>query len=242
MLAAEALGEALELARADEATRGLILYAGASEWQRYGDAVEALRERFEALQVQRLAGDALELLARALPSSEAINLLQGPYTPSRALIAGWRAWRWAAVLLAALIGVHLLGQGAELVMLHRRERALDAAITQVFHAAMPGTHETYEARRRMAQRLTEVRASRSGGDFLAALAALAEARASAPGLHLQALTFQSGTVTLRVTAPSIEPLNALAEALTREGWPARLTGGSATHGRFQGGIRMHRRS
>ena len=242
MLAADALGEALELARDEEATRGLILYTGAAEWQRHAAQVEALRERFEALQVQRLPGDALGLLARGLPASEAINLLQGPYAPSRSLISGWRAWRWAAVLLVALIGVHLIGQGVELVVLHRRERALDAAIAQVFHSAMPGSSDPHEARRRMAERLAEVRTARSGGGFLNALAALAQARAAGPGIQLNALTFRSGAVTLSLTAPSVEALNQLAQSLGREGWRARLTGGSATHGGFEGGIRMHRGS
>lgn len=242
MLAADTLGEALELALADEATRGLILYTGAAEWERHGGEVEALRERFEALQVQRLAGDALELFARALGACEAINLLQGPYAPSRSLVAGWRAWRWAAVLLAALIAVHLIGQAAQLVVLHRRQRALDAQITQVFHSAMPGVHDAYEARRRMAQRLAEVRAGRAGGGFLDALGALAKTQPAARKTQLKALTFQSGTVTLQLSAPSIEALNQMTQSLSRQGWRARLTGGSVVHGRFEGGIRMQRGS
>jgi general secretion pathway protein L len=242
MLDAEALGEALELARDEEASRGLILYTGAAEWQRHAAQVEALRERFEALQVQRLPGDALALLAQGLPSSEAINLLQGPYAPSGSMISGWRAWRWAAVLLVALIALHLIGQTVELVVLHRRERALDAAIAQVFHAALPGTSAARGARRRIAARLAEVRAAQSGGGFLNALAALAQAGAAAPGLQLKALTFRSGSVTLSVTAPSVEALNQLAQSLEHEGWQARLTGGNPTHGGFEGGIRMHRGS
>ena len=240
LLAAEALGEALELALADPATRGLILYAGATEWLRHGAAVEALRERFEALQVQRLSGDALELLARALPAPEAINLLQGPYAPRRSLLAGWRAWRWAAVLLGALIAVHLLGQGLELVALHRRERALDASIAKVFTRAMPGEPITGEARRQMAERLAEVRAARSGGGFLSALGALAAAHAGSGGTQLKSLEFNSGAVTLSLTAPSVEALNGLAQSLAAQGWQARLTGGTVVPGGFRGGIRMSR--
>lgn len=242
MLAAEALGEALEMAHGEKASRGLILYTGAAEWQRHGAAVEALRERFEALQVQRLPGDALGLLARALPAPRAIDLLQGPYAPRRARVSGWRAWRWAAVLVAALIGVHLLGQGARLVVLHRRERALDAAIAHVFHAAMPGQPASFEARRRMAQRLAEVRAARAGGGFLEALGALAKAREKGPAMHLTSLTFRAGIVTLSLTAPSVEAMNRLAQSLNQQGWHARLTGGNATHGGFEGGIRMRRGS
>lgn len=239
-LSAEALAEALEVARAGEATRGMILYTGEAEWERHGAAIEALRERFEALTVQRLPGDALELLAGGLGAPEAINLLQGRYAPSHSLIAGWRAWRWAAVLLAALIAVHLLGQGLRLVVLHRRERALDASIAEVFTRAMPGEPLTGEARRQMAQRLAEVRAARSGGGFLSALGALAAAHAGTGGTQLKSLEFDSGAVTLSLTAPSVEALNRLAQSLAAQGWQARLTGGTVIPGGFQGGIRMSR--
>ncbi len=242
LLAAEALGEALELALADPATRGLILYAGATEWLRHGAAVEALRERFEALQVQRLSGDALELLARALPAPEAINLLQGPYAPRRSLLAGWRAWRWAAVLLAALIGLHLLGQVAELIVLHRRERALDGAIAQLVRTVMPGQSDTEQARALMAARLAQIQSSEASGGFLAALDAIARARAVTPATELKALNFQAGSVTLSLTAPSVEVLNQLTQALARQGWQARLTGGRLVPGGFAGGIRMRRGS
>ena len=239
-LAAEALAEAIELTQTDGASHGLILYASEAEWQRHGAAVEALRGRFEALQVQRLPGDALELFARALPAPAAINLLQGAYAPSRSLIAGARAWRWAATLAAALLGLHLLGQGLELAVLHRRERALEAAIAQVFQRAVPGATDDSEARRIMAQRLATVRASAGGSAFLQALGALAHARAATPGVRLKALSFHGTAATLELDAPSVETLNTLAQSLTRQGWPAQLTGGSLVRGRFSGGLRMHR--
>ncbi len=239
-LAAEALPEALELAEADGAGRGLILYASEADWQRHGAAVEALRGRFEALQVQRLPGDALELFARALPASEAIDLLQGAYAPSRSLIAGARAWRWAGGLAAALLGLHLIGQGLELAVLHRREHALDAALTQVFQRVVPGATDASEAHRIMAQRLAAARASAGGSVFLQALGALARARSAAPGVRLKAVSLHGTAATLELDAPSVETLNALAQSLSAQGWPAQLTGGSRAHGRFIGGLHMHR--
>ena len=239
-LAAEALPEAIELAQADGAGRGLILYASEADWQRHGAAVEALRGRFEALQVQRLPGDALELFARALPAAGAIDLLQGPYAPSRSLIAGARAWRWAGGLAAALLGLHLIGQGLELAVLHRREHALEAALTEVFQRVVPGATDATEAHRIMVQRLAAARASAGGSGFLQALGALARARRAAPGVQLKAVSFHGTAATLELDAPSVETLNALAQSLSAQGWPAQLTGGSLAHGRFIGGLHMHR--
>jgi len=241
-LSTDALGEALELALADPAVHGLLVYTGQDEWQRCGAQVEALRERFERVQVQQLAGDPLALFARALPAAQAINLLQGSYAPQRSRASGGRAWRWAAVLLGVLVALHLIGRVAELVVLHRREQALAAAITRVFHRAMPGAGAPYEARRRMQARLAEVRAGRTGSGFFSALGALARARAQVPQTRLETLSFSGGALDLELTAPSIEALNDLVQSLARQGWKARLTSANPAHGGFHGSLHIARGS
>lgn len=243
ILPLDALGEVLEsTSDADAPARGLILYASPQEWERRAGEVEALRERFEDIQVQLLPGDPLLLFARQLPTAAATNLLQGPYAPVSAAASGWRTWRVAAVLLAALVALRLIGQGLELVTLERLNGRLDAAIDQVFHAAMPGTQDTEEARRRMQLRLQQVRAGEAGGGFLAALGALAEARGTTPGTRLEAVSFTSGVLDLKLSAPSIETLNDLAQALERRGWQARVTSGTPHGSSFEGSIRMSRGS
>lgn len=242
VVATDALGEALELALADPHTRGLLLYANAGEWQRCGAQIEALRERFERVQVHELDGDALPLLAQVLPTAGVINLLQGSFAPTRSMVSGWRAWRWAAVLLVALIGLHLIGQATELAVLHRRDHALDGAMTRVFHRAMPDAGSPYEARRRMSQRLAEVQARGGGGSFITALAALAAARSDVPRTRFELLSFSDNALQLRLTAPSIEALNRLAQSLAREGWHAKLTSANPTSGGIRGTLRMVRGS
>jgi general secretion pathway protein L len=87
-LPADALGEALEIARTGaEASatggRGLILYTGAPEWHQHSAQVEAARPHFDGIKVQLLAGGPLGLYAQQLPSTTAINLLQGSFAWSR---------------------------------------------------------------------------------------------------------------------------------------------------------------
>ncbi len=240
VVAADALGEALEVARADPAARGLLVYAGQAEWQRSQAALDAVREHFEAVQVQQLSGDPLPLLARGCNAAAPINLLQGPYAPQRSTVSGWRAWRWAATLLGVLVGLHLLGALGELVVLHRRERVLDGAITRVFHRAMPGQGAAYEARRRMQQRLQQLRAGAAGGSFFSALGALAQARAHVPQARFEALSFSGGALELQLTAPSIGALNEFTQSLGRQGWRARLTGANPGPGGIHGSLRMSR--
>ena len=246
LLPVDTLGEALEShppqALPEVASQGLILYAGQDQWERHAGSVEALRERLEGIQVQLLGSDPLLLFAQQLSKGSPINLLQGPYASRGTLGSGWRAWRVAAGLLGALIVLHLAGQGTELIVLRQRDRQLDAAIGQVFHAAMPGTQGTQEARRRMAQRLKQIRASEAEGGFLTALGTLARARAAVPGTQFEAMSFRSGVLDLKLSAPTVDGLDRLTRSLGQQGWQAHLVSGTPQGSRFEGDIRLSRGS
>jgi general secretion pathway protein L len=241
---ADALAEALALVQpAEEFTvgtrgRGLILYTGAAEWQEHGPTVEAVREQFDGIKVQVLTDGPLALLAQQMSSGDAINLLQGSYAPQTSDTVGWRAWRIAAVLLACLVGLHVAGNATELIVLKKRERNIDASIDQAFRAAMPGEHNTTDARRRMEQRLVTVR---GGGEFsglLPALGALAAARSGAQGTVVQALSFRAGSVDLKLAAPNAESLDHISRALRDSGWQADLTAGNVAGSTYEGRIQI----
>jgi type II secretion system protein L len=180
----------------------------------------------------------LALLAQQMSSGDAINLLQGAYAPQTTNAVGWRAWRVAAILLACLVGLQVTGKATELIVLQKRERTIDASIDQAFRAAMPGEHNTTDARRRMEQRLVTVR---GGGEFsglLPALGALAAARSGAQGTVVQALSFREGAVDLKLAAPNAESLDHISRALRDSGWQADLTAGNVAGTRYEGRIQI----
>jgi general secretion pathway protein L len=220
------------------APRGLILYTGAAEWQRNAPTVEAARERFEGIRVQLLTGGPLTLFAQQLPAATPINLLQGAYAPKNAHAVGLRAWRIAAVLLACLVGLHVLGKAAELHYLKTKEREVDASIRDTMHAAMPGEPDTQDARQRMEQRLLAVRSGGSTG-LLAALEALAYARNSAPGTSVQALNFHDGVLDMKLSAPDAASLGHLSELLRSSGWQAEILGGNNVGKTYEGRVQIH---
>jgi len=79
---ADALGDALELVRPQgeltaQSGRGLILYAGAAEWQRHSPQVEAVRDRFDGVKVQLLTSGPLGLFAQQLPAAVARGVRAG---------------------------------------------------------------------------------------------------------------------------------------------------------------------
>lgn len=217
---------------------GLVVYAGEAEWEKFGTAIEVERPHFEGVSVQLLADGPLGLFAQSLPGTTAINLLQGPYATSSPLAGGFKAWRIAAAMLLALLVLHGIGSAAQLIMLKRTEKRLDQSISETFESAMPGEHNTSNARRRMETRLTAVQGSTDSSGMLAMLSAVAQARAGANGTALQALSYRNGQLELSVTAPGADSLDHMSQQLRTGGWQADLTSGNTSGGAYQGHIQM----
>jgi general secretion pathway protein L len=241
-LPADALAEALEIARTGaegSATggRGLILYTGAPEWHQHSAQVEAARPYFDGIKVQLLAGGPLALYAQQLPTTNAINLLQGEYAPVSSRGTGLKAWRVAAILLACLIGLHVVGKAAELQLLKRHEHQVDASIRETFRSSMHTEASATEARRLMERRLAGARGAGSG--LLPALQALVQARDAAPGTSVQSLNFHGGALEMKLSAPDATSLDRLSQSLRSNGWQADLTGGTNSGSAYEGRIQMH---
>ena len=240
-LPADALAEALEIARGGaESTatggRGLIFYTGAPEWQRHSAQVEAARPFFDGIKVQLLTAGPLALYAQQLPTTRAINLLQGDYAPVSSRGTALKAWRVAAMLLAGLIGLHLAGKAAELQLLRRHEHQLDSSIRETFRSAMHTEASAADARRLMEKRLAGAPGS---GGLLPALQALVQARDAAPGTSVQSLNFHSGALEMKLSAPDASSLDRVSQSLRSSGWQADLTGGTNSGSAYEGRIQMH---
>jgi len=240
------LGEALEIARrpaegGEQTGRGLILYTGVAEWQEFSPQVEAVRDQFDGIKVQLLTGGPLPLFVQQIPNPRAVNLLQGRYAQQNPRVVGWRAWRTAAVLLAAVAGLHIAGKGAELYLLKRTEKTVDASIDQAFRAAMPGEQNTVNARRRMEQRLIAVRSGGGNSGLLAALDALVQARNTAPGTVVQSLSYRDGALELKMAAPDAGSLDRISQSLRSTGWNADLTAGNVAGEGYEGRIQIRPR-
>ena len=217
---------------------GLVVYAGEAEWRQYGAAIEAVRDEFEGLAVQLLPDGPLGLFAQSLPGTTAINLLQGNYAPASPLAGGLAAWRVAAAMLLGLLVLHGAGSAAQLLMLHRAEQRLDQSISATFEQAMPGQHNTSNARRRMEARLNALQGSTDSAGLLAMLSAVAQARNGVSGTALQALSYRNGQLDLQVSAPGADALDHISQQLRTGGWQADLTSGTAGKGSYQGRIQM----
>jgi general secretion pathway protein L len=248
MMPALSIDAAFEIALASQpapvpgleaAAPGLLIYAGHDEWQAHQQTVDAWRDRFTGVKVQLLPDGPLSLLAPAAAAGEAVNLLQGALAVSSPMEQGWRAWRVAAVLAGVLLCLHLGSRVFELQRLKKTEATLNANIEDAFRAAMPGTQNTTDARRRVARRLEEVR-SGGGGSLLPALAALATARGAAPSTTIEGINYREGVLDLRVIAPDAASLDAIGQQLRASSWQADIKDLTASGDSYRGRLEIRK--
>jgi general secretion pathway protein L len=215
----------------------LAVYSGATDWQKHSREIEALRDRVQSVKVQLNTGGMLALVARALPHSTAINLLQGSFRPKSAATNQWQKWRLVAMLAGALLLLHLLVDGLQLRKLHNTERALDESIGQVYATAFPGQPAGTDARRRMEQRLSGASGdANQPGELMHVLAALSAARQNVPVVQLESLTFHQGSAQMKLGAPDAATLAQFGQALQAGGYAAQVTAGAARGTAYEGQI------
>jgi general secretion pathway protein L len=240
-LPADDIGAALEASLGAElAADDLIFYASPEDWHQRSGEVEALRKHCASLKVQLLNSGPLPLLAPQLAAGSYINLLSGEFAPQVSSTGGWRRWRLAAILAAALFAVHVAGLSLELLQQHRSERALDAEIGAIARNALPGDNGQGAVRTRIEQRLLAAQGDSTGAGFMPAMAALAQALGSARGATLQALSYRDGGLDLKLKASDAESLERIDQALRKNGWQAELTSGGAASSGYEGRIQMRR--
>jgi general secretion pathway protein L len=243
-LPADSLAESIDLAlsniSADTTQPGLLLYASAQDWQHHSGTIDPLRPRFAGVKVQLLGQGAMPLLAQQLPTTTAINLLQGEHAPSRSVAAGFRSWSLAAALAAVLIGLFAGGRYWELSRLHKTEVQLDASVAELAASAVPNLAPGRDVRKQVEARLKSVRSGGSGGssDLLNAVSAFAAARGAAPDAQLQGMAFQTGALELRLKAPGADSIEKIRERLQAAGWQAVLKGGSGRGSSFEGRLEI----
>ena len=139
-------------------------------------------------------GSQWETLARGEPSGDAINLLQGEFSPGRS--RGFRLPR-AALALAATIAVLQLGFIAlDAWRLERERSGLEARREALFRAAFPEAKVVVDPELQMQRNLAELKRTRGiavGDDFLGRLARAAQE----PGAPAKSIEYANGKLVVR---------------------------------------------
>jgi general secretion pathway protein L len=215
-----------------------VLYITREDWGRSQEEFERLTEKFDSLKVQLLPDGPLPWLARALPSTDAVNLLQGEFARTTDLGARWHRWRGAAFLAMGLLFAHVAAEALQIRQAKHESAALDGQIASVFSSAMPN-EPLQDPRRQMQSRLDRIRKSGASPQyFLRTLQALSGAMAVTPKTDIDALSYREGSLDLKVSAPSLAALSQLSQFIGSKGMTAEIQSSTPIAGGVEAHVRL----
>ena len=211
------LEETLQVAHGGEGESSdpprVMLFANTEGYAQCENQVRRLREQKIGIDVQLLREGALPRLGATLIDLPGCNLLQGLYGRKADWQSWHRPWRFAATLLLGLLVLAIGGEGARYLALGRDDRNVTAMLESACRLnAGSGNLATCEAevRRRLA---TTVNGPEAG--FLAVLDRMA--RAWNEDTRLEALSFRTGVMDLRVLAGSVSTLDEFTREISSSG-------------------------
>jgi general secretion pathway protein L len=221
MIVAGVIADPLAAGAGSHTMESAILYATREDWSIVQDEIETLADRFASLKIQLLPDGPLPWLARSVEGTDAVNLLQGEFSPTPTGVP-WRKWRTAAALAAGLLAVHVAADAVQLRQAKHESAALDAEIAQLFSASMPAV-AMQDARRQMQTRLDRIRHSGPGPQhFLRTLQALSEAVSAGPNTTIDSMSYREDLLDMKVTAPSLAALSQLSQRVGKQGLSAEI--------------------
>jgi general secretion pathway protein L len=222
LVVAGVIGDPLEASAEAKPQESALLYVTREDWAHAQPEFEQLLQHFASLKVQLLSDGPLPWLARAMDAADAVNLLQGEFSRATDYSERWRQWRTAAILAAALLGVHVAAQALQIRSAKHQGTALDGEIAQVFAAAMPAERIS-DPRRQMQARLDRIHKSGAGPQyFLRTLQTLSGALGSVPKTAINALSYRDQSLDMTVSAPSLAALSQLSQLVAKEGLTAEI--------------------
>ena len=223
-------GPAFALGDTTPGALGLRVHGTPTDLERHAASLESIGAGFLQSASQALPDGPLPWLAAQYDPAQAVNLLQGGYTPARSAAAGLDAWRWPLRLAAVAVALQFIGWGLEAWRLHRLATPLDTAVVQAARPLDPGIQDPDAARTLLRSRLAAWdRRERdpAASPLMRASATVIEARVAAPSLQMVALRQgPDGRITARFEAGDVPAAQTAREALLAAGWTPPTSGAS----------------
>jgi len=223
-------GPAFALGDTTPGALGLRVHGTPTDLERHAASLESIGAGFLQSASQALPDGPLPWLAAQYDPAQAVNLLQGGYTPARSAAAGLDAWRWPLRLAAVAVALQFIGWGLEAWRLHRLATPLDTAVVQAARPLDPGIQDPDAARTLLRSRLAAWdRRERdpAASPLMRASATVIDARVAAPSLQMVALRQgPDGRITARFEAGDVPAAQTAREALLAAGWTPPTSGAS----------------
>jgi general secretion pathway protein L len=238
LVVAGVIADPLDTTSEPKVPENVVLYVTREDWAHSRGEFEQLADRFESMKVQLLPDGPLPWLARALPATDAVNLLQGEFARTTDFGVRWRQWRTAALLAAGLLAVHVGAEAVQIRQAKHEAATLDGQIASVFSSAMPA-EVLQDPRRQMQSRLDRIHKSGAGPEnFLRALKVLSGALAVAPKTDIDALSYHEDSLDMKISAPSLAALSDLSQFIGKQGMTAEIQSSTPVAGGVEAHIQL----
>lgn len=209
-----ALWQLLDAEREDKSDLDhVVLFVDRESYAVRQEEIERWRASIGDVNLREVPGGSLPKLASGLVFRNGTNLLQGDYAPRSNVRALARPWLVAAGLALALIGISVIGTGAQYFKLSRGEARLTTEATQIC-ADSYGIQQLSRCLVEMGRRLTDAgqTASSGGPGFLSALSAIAGSVGDA--MTINGISYRDNVMTLEVVTPNAAYLDTFRQRLT----------------------------
>jgi len=170
-----------------------------------------------AVDVETGAGSPLVQFAANYSADDAINLIQGEYSPREQLGRVLRPWRATAVLLLVVVIFAFAQLLQQYVSLTSSSDRLASEIEQVYRDAFPEARKIVDARAQMEQKLVELGAGdQDVQGFLPLLAGIGAPLHGVAGIDVRHASYQDGKLSLSLRIKDLQLLEQLKQSLIKD--------------------------
>lgn len=179
--------------------------------------ISQLQETLDNFEVKVLPDGIFPRLAATAAVNGGINLLQGEFGVSTDYSGMFRPWRLAAILFLALGATWIAQNVIEYYSLYRSDQTLREQVVAEFKASFPWIKEVRDPEAQLNSLLRQTGSQGGQQVFLASLAELSKAIAESKEANIEAISYRSGVMDVRLSAPSVSVLDRIQKSISAGG-------------------------
>lgn len=197
--------------------RHVLVYCEPGDDERYEHDWIAIRHELESLDVNLLPDGVTPRLAATVATGAGVNLLQGEFGVKTEYASWLRPWKYAAMLFIALIGLSMTAKAVDYYTLKRQETELRERFQAEYGELAPNAAEVRDPAAVVASLKARTGRTSDPQVFLESLEQLARALSQNSRARVEAISFRSGVVDIRLTAPDVTTLDNIQRAIGESG-------------------------
>lgn len=185
----------------------VLVYCDAEDEERFKGDWIALRHELDSLDIKLLADGVMPRLAVTVATGAGINLLQGDYGSKASYSGMFQPWKYAAMLLLGLGVAVLVHKATDYFVMKRELVALQEQFLGEVQKIRPSTSQVDDPVRFVGSLRNQVGTPDAPPVFLQSMESLSRATIQHTAVRVDAVSYRSGIVNIRLSAPDVTTLD-----------------------------------